>query len=701
MADLDQSQLEFCQSTERNIRLLAPAGCGKTSSLLYRCKFLLQHANSSRAKSRPRFLIITFTKAAAEELRYRLIIESAFEPLRDQVTITTLNAYGYRRIRNNVGNYRLLKSNNDRYFAVRNQLRPDWIENPYIEPVATARNRKGVRDLLTVMDNLKAMGFDHTEDTNFSSFKDRLSGLESQGASNWIDEQFDILTRIKVLDSLIDLGSLLNGGEERASTNRRAFYDRFFTFWRKATAHLIEQSTFTFEDQKYWAYLDLKSPGADGKDKPYIHGAARYDHILIDEFQDINPLDLKLIKVIAERNQATITVMGDDDQAIFEWRGATPEYILNPQRYFGFPFVDYQLGVNYRSPKNIVELSQSLISHNKNRFHKNVKASENATNAKIERIRTGSTTQRLRLVTDIVRYAKHPGKVAVIGRVRSQLIPYEVYFASDGAPFKTATDLNVFASDAFESLTKLLEIWDRSSLATGQSVRDALEICNLIKRFPFSKKDLGNLQEHLQGRRPKTALEAVESIGSYAGPKLSGKNHLQLHSAANEFLNANNVADAVVVVDEHFSGLRFDQDKSEDDIWYTDPPLGQLADIARGEALGASDLIERIEIAKHRTREYQSFEDDADTTKEPTWERPLHLMTATRAKGKEFDTVILLDTVEGVWPHSRAKQQREMEAERRLFYVAFTRARREVVLLTSDGSVEISRFVEELGLDQL
>jgi len=566
--------------------------------------------------------------------------------------------------------------------------------------VATARNRRGVRDILTVMDNLKAMGFDHTEDTNFSRFKERLSALEAQGATKWIDEQFEILTRIKILDSLVDLEDLLSGGKEKASTSRRILYDRFFTFWRKATAHLIEQSTFTFEDQKYWAYLDLKSPDAEGKEKPYIHGAARYDHILVDEFQDINPLDLKLIKAIADRNQATITVMGDDDQAIFEWRGATPEYILNPQTYFGLPFVDYQLGVNYRSPKNIVELSQRLISHNKNRFHKTVKASEDAKDARIERIRTSSTTQRLRLVTDIVRYAKHPGKVAVIGRVRSHLIPYEVYFASDGAPFKTATDLNIFASDAFESLIKLLEIWGRSDVVTGQSVRDALEICNLIKRFPLSRKDSENLQEHLQKERSRTVREAVERIGRYSGQKLSGKNHSQLHGSADEFLNASSVADAVVVIDEQFSGLRFDQDKSEDDIWYTDPPLRQLADIARDDSLSASDLIERIEIGKHRTREYQSFEEDTESfEREPAWERPLHLMTATRAKGKEFDTVILLDPIEGVWPHSRIKTQRELEAERRLFYVDFTRARREVIMLTSEGKVDISRFVKELGLD--
>ena len=73
-------------------------------------------------------------------------------------------------------------------------------------------------------------------------------------------------------------------------------------------------------------------------------------------------------------------------------------------------------------------------------------------------------------------------------------------------------------------------------------------------------------------------------------------------------------------------------------------------------------------------------------------------MTATRAKGKEFDTVILLDPVQGIWPYQRTKDSREMEAERRLFYVAFTRARRRVVMLMSSEAGLISPFVDELEL---
>ena len=184
---------------------------------------------------------------------------------------------------------------------------------------------------------------------------------------------------------------------------------------------------------------------------------------MVDEFQDINPLDLALIKVIVERNQSTLTIVGDDDQAIYEWRGASPEYILQPQQYFGAQFKDYQLETNYRSPRNIVNYSQNLISRNRNRVIKKVKAAENAGTAEINVMAIDSISDRLRYVTDIVRNTEYPGKVAVIGHRRSHLIPYEIYFASDGAPFKTAADLDIFSAKAFDDFTDLLSVWSRSA----------------------------------------------------------------------------------------------------------------------------------------------------------------------------------------------------------------------------------------------
>ena len=252
---LDRSQLEFCRSSAQNIRLLAPAGCGKTESLLHRCRELVQ-----RADRKPRFLMVTFTKNAAAELKDRVEHESYFEPVKGQINITTLNAWGWNRIRNlgRVSNPRLLTTPTDLHFAMKNQLHPVWSGSKYIEPIVTKPGR-AARNLMTVMDNLKSMGFVHTRDINRSLYQRHLEALTKQGLAWRIEEQFDLLTTLGVLDRP------KRGDTEGPSTSRRDFYDRFFTFWRKATARLLDESTFTFEDQKYWNYLDLTDHTGDGK----------------------------------------------------------------------------------------------------------------------------------------------------------------------------------------------------------------------------------------------------------------------------------------------------------------------------------------------------------------------------------------------------------------------------------------------------
>ena len=683
MTNLDQSQLDFCRSDAHNIRLLAPAGCGKTISLLYRCRELAE-----RSDSRQRFLIVTFTRAAAAELKDRLIRETQFESIRDVVHVTTLNAYGYRRIRDQVGTHELLDTSTKKRKAMLTQLKPIWENNQYVKPVVNDRYNNAVH-VMEAMDSMKSMGFDHTRDTSYELFVERVENLAYQRLYSGLYEQALVLTDIGLLESPDDYFD---------------FYTRFFKFWLEATPKLLEESTFTFEDQKYWTYLRLTHRNPDQKAQRPVTGAARYHHVMVDEFQDINPLDLSLVKALVDRNQATLTIVGDDDQAIFEWRGATPEYILNPSQYFDVSFKGYTLGVNYRSPKNIVELSQRLISNNENRVHKKVRASEDASTASIELKKTRDIHEHLKLVTEIVR-STEPGKVAVISRLRRQLIPYEIHFASDGAPFRIAKDLNILSSRAFNDLVKLLEIRADANeqRRRNKAIDDAVEICNFIKRYRLSiSKDRPNLEAYLRKVRPRTTAEAISMIKDYDGPPLKGSEnmHLDMYQIAGDFVNSYELSDAIRVIEESFKGLRFDYEKAEEDVYYTAPPLEQLAQIVESENLDIDDLIERIETSKKQIEEYRTFEQNSDTGDQGgILQRPLHLMTAPRSKGKEFETVIILDAVEGIWPHHTVASQREMEAERRLFYVAFTRARKRVVFLTEEDA-PVSPFVKELGLEE-
>ena len=116
-----------------------------------------------------------------------------------------------------------------------------------------------------------------------------------------------------------------------------------------------------------------------------------------------------------------------------------------------------------------------------------------------------------------------------------------------------------------------------------------------------------------------------------------------------------------------------------------------------------TQFVEDIERAKDQLVYVPPFEEDGKpSTAAELWKRPLHLMTALRAKGKEFDTVILLDVNDGIWPNRNAQMPEQKEAERRVFYVAFTRARKRVVMLVSNRfgnkAAIPSPYIGELGL---
>ena len=676
MPILDKSQLKFCGSGDLNSRLLAPAGCGKTISLLYRCQELWERSDSPQ-----RFLLLSFTNAAAAEMRQRLEIDQDFVGLKSAVRVTTLNSWGWRRLRNHHGGAVLLADSTSRFFAVRNQLAPILGKHSYISPLLSNRS-VGPRDLMNVVDALKSLRFDYTRHTNYEKFNAHIEHLQARGLNMLMAKQFDELTRMGVLES--------PGGGEEASESRRQFYNRFFIFWREAVERLHGELTFTFEDQKYWNYLDLSEANP-------VPAPNRYHHILVDEFQDINPLDLGLIDLIVKVNSASLTIVGDDDQAIFEWRDASPDFILEPETHFGRNFTTHTLEVNYRSPRNIVYHSQKLISHNKRRVNKTIRGLPASQDARIEIVPTGNIETELDFVTNIVR-ATMPGRAAVIGRMRSQLIPYEIHFASNEIEFETATDLDLFQNRAFSDITNMLEIRDNKDLQSypAQAIKNAIAMCDLIRRRPFGRKDRENLTAYLNSMAPTTTEEATDAIISYPA-KFSGKSSTRLYESATNFLNTESTAEALLCLGEEFDGLRYDLERAEAEIFYVDPPLQQLATLVDHRGWTGIQLAQMIQKAQSRIREFNSQSEDDDGPKE-LQQRPLHLMTATRSKGKEFETVVILGALDEVWPHRRTQTVAQMEAERRLFYVAFTRAKKQVVMLVGPDQAPLSPFVHELEL---
>ena len=320
-AILNRNQKKFCKRPSgKNIRLLAPAGSGKTFSLLWRCKYIAED-HKNRGKVPPYFLIVTFTRAACIELEERLKNTPEFKNIR--ATVRTLNSWGWEQIK--VPNRLLITDQFERRKLVLNDL--NVVISKYLDLAALVKSPKtkfnNAELIIDMIDLLKTLGFDHA--MTKAQYKAHCKLLKEVGL-------LTILT-----DAYKKLFAAM-GANIQDKKITEAIISDFFAFWKKAVVKLQENLKYTMEDQKYWALQTVKANIAQ---KKFPKGVVRYSHILVDEFQDINPLDMNLINGVSEYHgggkKTSITIVGDDDQAIFGWRGTTPKYILYPEKYLGCP----------------------------------------------------------------------------------------------------------------------------------------------------------------------------------------------------------------------------------------------------------------------------------------------------------------------------------------------------------------------------
>jgi DNA helicase-2/ATP-dependent DNA helicase PcrA len=173
----------------------------------------------------------------------------------------------------------------------------------------------------------------------------------------------------------------------------------------------------------------------------------------------------------------------------------------------------------------------------------------------------------------------------------------------------------------------------------------------------------------------------------------------EFYRAIYQFLTARSVSEAIQALSTDFDGLQKDYGKSLDDIFYVDPPFLYLSAYAEryGEDYEAfyEDVEKAIATLVHTTPEDTDDLDDG-------FKRKLHMMTALRAKGKEYDVVIILDCNKDIWPSKLALTSAQLEAERRVFYVAFTRAKQKIIMLVNqtmfDEVMMPSPYIKEMGL---
>ena len=408
----------------------------------------------------------------------------------------------------------------------------------------------------------------------------------------------------------------------------------------------------------------------------------RYRYILIDEFQDINRLQYEIVRMLA-KPEDNLFIVGDDDQSIYRFRGAKPEIMLGFERdYPGAGRI--LLDVNYRSTEEIVAPALRLIGENQKRFSKTIHTTGRHGKNVITKLWQDPGEENLAIAREIQLYLQsgvRPGDIAVLYRTNAgprflmeKLMEYNL-------PFRTR-----------DTVPNLYEHWISRNILTyiriamGSRAReDILQVINRPKRY-ISRDAMPDETVSFEKMKAFYAEKdwIAERIESLEGDLRAIARMSPL--AAVNYIRQGMGYDEYLIEYAAFRRMRPEE-------------LLETADELKESAAGFKTFDEwfaHIEAYKEellRQAAQRRTETDAIT-----------LATMHSAKGLEFPIVYILDANEGITPHSRAMLDEDMEEERRLFYVAMTRAKTRLhvyaVRERYHKKAEVSRFVwEYLGRD--
>lgn len=408
----------------------------------------------------------------------------------------------------------------------------------------------------------------------------------------------------------------------------------------------------------------------------------RYQYILIDEFQDINRLQYEIVRMLA-KPEDNLFIVGDDDQSIYRFRGAKPEIMLGFERdYPGAGRI--LLDVNYRSTEEIVAPALRLIGENQKRFSKAIHTTGRHGKNVITKLWQDPGEENLAIAREIQLYLQsgvRPGDIAVLYRTNAgprflmeKLMEYNL-------PFRTR-----------DTVPNLYEHWISRNILTyiriamGSRAReDILQVINRPKRY-ISRDAMPDETVSFEKMKAFYAEKdwIAERIESLEGDLRAIARMSPL--AAVNYIRQGMGYDEYLIEYAAFRRMRPEE-------------LLETADELKESAAGFKTFDEwfaHIEAYKEellRQAAQRRTETDAIT-----------LATMHSAKGLEFPIVYILDANEGITPHSRAMLDEDMEEERRLFYVAMTRAKTRLhvyaVRERYHKKAEVSRFVwEYLGRD--
>lgn len=406
--------------------------------------------------------------------------------------------------------------------------------------------------------------------------------------------------------------------------------------------------------------------------------ADRFRYVLVDEYQDTNYAQQCIVTLLT-RSQSRICVVGDDAQSIYAFRGANIDNILDFQNIYTGARL-FKLEQNYRSTQNIVGAANCLIRHNRRQIDKSV-YSENPEGGKVElNIAYSDKEEADTVATEILRLHRREAtpysSFAILYRTNAQSRLFEDELRRQGTPYRIYGGMSFYQRKEIKDVTAYLR------LVANPDDEEALKRVINYPRRGIGATSVDRLIDAAR-RRGKSLWTVVADPTTFAEgiAPASARRIAGFHNMMQVYINQRNATDAYVLgkriveetglIAEIYAGGDAEAQDRRDNVEEFFSAMRQFVDAKRDEGREDEATVDRFlqEVALATDADTQ----DSDTDSQ---EGRVSLMTVHASKGLEFNTVFVVGMEENLFPSPRSCDNvRQLEEERRLFYVAMTRAR--------------------------
>lgn len=432
--------------------------------------------------------------------------------------------------------------------------------------------------------------------------------------------------------------------------------------------------------------------------------AARFDYVLVDEYQDTNHVQMSIVMQLCQEKQRVCAV-GDDSQSIYSFRGANIDNILNYQRQFQGTRL-FKLEQNYRSTQTIVEAANSLIKHNRNQIPKDV-FSENAKGEKIQYKPAYSDKEEAAIVAkDVKRIRREDGcqysDFAILYRTNAQSRSFEEEFRKQGIPYRIYGGLSFYQRKEIKDIIAYFRLVanpdDEEAIkriinypARGIGATTVLRIADCAHQNQVSFWEVIGAPERYGLAVTKGTMNKLETFRLLISSFIERAQTTDVYELGDVIIKESGISQDIMSGKDADDLAR--QENLEEFLSGMSAFVEERREEGRFDELFLQDYLQDVALLTDA---------DSDGDKD---EPRVSLMTVHAAKGLEFPTVFVVGLEENIFPSPlSAASLRELEEERRLLYVAITRAEKHCILTNAKnrwryGKMEFdnpSRFIDEI-----